>query len=97
MNYYLARDCPYPLPKTGGIIGYSHITAKGWDVKYIMKTASEVPNHTLYRDEGEDNSSFYLQKTDRVTYDMLNAFDVPHMNKAGHEVRYSKVQSVNTD
>jgi len=32
MNYYVARDCPYTTPKTGGMIGFSHATAKGWDV-----------------------------------------------------------------
>jgi len=97
MNYYVARDCPYPMPKTGGMIGFSHATAKGWDVKYIMGTASEVPIHKLYRDEGEDNSSFYLQKTDKATYDVLDAVGVPHMDKAGHEVRYSCIPSINTD
>ena len=62
-----------------------------------MKTASKVPFGMLYRDEGEDNSSFYLQKTDKVTYDVLDVFGVPHMNKTGHEVRYSKIRSVTTD
>jgi len=97
MNYYVARDCPYPIPKDDGIIGYSRTTAKGWDVKYVMKTASKVPGDVLYRNESEHNSSFYLQKTDKVTYDVLDAFGVPHMNKTGHEVRYSSIRSVTTD
>ncbi len=96
MNYYVARDCPYPVP-TGGIIGFSSAAAEGWDVKYVMKTGSDVPVDELYLNESEDNSSFYLQRTDKLTYDVLDAFGVPHMNKAGHEVRYSRIRSVITD
>jgi hypothetical protein len=93
MNYYVARDFPYPILH-GSIIGFSSTTAERWDVKYIMKTGSDVPANELYLDKSEYNSSFYLQKTDKLTYDVLDAFGVPHMNKAGHEIKYSRMHAV---
>ena len=93
MNYYLARDCPYPLPQKGDVIGFDRTTAEGWDVKYIMKTASDIPANTLYEELWPmRNSSFYLQITDSVTYDMLDAFGVPHLNNKGHNVEFAVVK-----
>ena len=96
MNYYLARECPYPLPMRGDVIGFDRTTAETWNVKYIMKTNSIVPNGILYKEADtetlvEDGSSFYLQISDADTFNMLDAFNIPHLDAEDHKITYSKV------
>jgi hypothetical protein len=89
MNYYLARECLYPLPQKGDTIGFDRTAAESWDVKYIMKTTSTVPYDLLYMEE--DGSAFYLQRSDVDTFNMLDAFDIPHLNTKGYEITYSVI------
>ncbi len=78
MNYYLIRDCPYPAPKDNDTICYYRRIAESWDIKYIMQTNKDLPSQVLY--QHKDGSVVYVDASDYHTFDMLDAFDIPHLN-----------------
>jgi len=77
-NFFVIRDCPYPAPKDGDTIGYDRVTAESWDIKYIMQANKNMPACVLYKHE--DGSVVYVDTTDYHTFNMLDAFDIPHVN-----------------
>lgn len=77
MNYYLIRDCPYPVPITGDVIGFDRVTAEQWDVLYIMSATKTNSSGALY--QNKQGTAYYIQPTDKVTFDMLHAFGIPHI------------------
>jgi len=77
-NFYVIRDCPYPAPKQGSVLGYSRTVAKTWDVKYIMQANDNLPSQALYKHI--DGSLIYFEQTDYHTFNMLDAFGIPHLD-----------------
>jgi len=77
-NFYVIRDCPYPAPKDNDAIGYYRSTAESWDIKYIMQANRDLPSQVLYKHK--NGSVVYVDASDYYTFDMLDAFDIPHLN-----------------
>ncbi len=82
-NFYVIRDCPYPAPITGDVIGYDRATALTWDIIYIMQAngkfvQDELPAQCLHKQP--DGSVIYFERTDYHTFNMLDAFGIPHMD-----------------
>lgn len=78
-NFYNIRDCPYPPPTDGDTIGYDRITAESWDIKYIMQANKNLPCKGLHKHK--DGSLVYVDASDYHTFNMLDAFDIPHLNR----------------
>jgi len=77
-NFYVIRDCPYPIPKEGSVIGYNRVTAHTWDVKYIMQANDNLPAQALHKHP--DGSMVYFEQSDYHTFNMLDAFGIPHLD-----------------
>ncbi len=77
-NFFVIRDCPYPAPNEGSVIGYERSTAHTWDVKYIMQANDKLPAQALYKHG--DGSLVYFEQSDYHTFNMLDAFGIPHLS-----------------
>jgi hypothetical protein len=76
-NFYVIRDCPYPAPKDKDTIGYDRVIAQSWDVKYIWQANDSLPAQCLHKHP--DGSLIYFEQTDYQTFNMLDAFGIPHL------------------
>ena len=72
MRYYVIRKAP-AKKKTGVFIASE---AEEWDIVLILKSISfKVQPYILY--ESKDDGIVYVQRVEKWTYDMLDAFGIP--------------------
>ena len=78
MNFYVIRECPYPAPTPGDVIGYDRAIAESWDIIYIWTTNKKLPAGVLH--QRKNGSMVYVDPVDYHTFNMLDAFGIPHTN-----------------
>jgi hypothetical protein len=76
--YYVAREVPSPITDV-----YQEV-AQTWDVARIITTQEWMHGDVLYVHKTAE-ILYYIEDTDKETYDMLDAFGILHLSMENYE------------
>lgn len=88
--YYAHRNCPYPRPTKGDVIGYNRAAAEEWEIIAITM-ASDPLAMGLWDNNRSDDLMIYLDALSFNEYDMLMAFGVPTIDEEALDQHYEYV------